>query len=595
MTKVETSLEPRTKFLATLGRLPGTWRALTVTVTAGLCEGLGLTLFIPLLETLDGADEELGKASTILKTVLDTVHIPMNLFTMLAMIVVLVGGSFAIAYAKDRMLERARHGHMEALRKALGENLFHSRWHHLSRQASGDMVNNLLIECHRSAAGLIHQVMVVATIIHIAIFAVISSWLSWKLLALSIALAALVGWMIRPLHGRSRNIGNAIIKANRNYGVHIVDYLKGARLIRVTGSEHRVLEHLQGLNRTAVNTSLSSEVIRVFTFFLVQTLAVAILAGIIAVSRQGLGIPTAVLFTFLIIMARMVPRLIQLQQYYQGYVSYAAILPVVDAAIAAARDQAEERGAGGEPFRVLAHGVELHEVTFHYENETKGAVSAVSISIPRNNTVAIVGGSGAGKSTVIDLIAGLQIPDAGRITIDGVDLGRIDLLSWRKRIGYVTQDVVIFNDTVRNNLVFAHPEATEADIDEVLELTHLNDVIGELPDGLDTILSEGGVRLSGGQKQRLALARALIGDPQLLLLDEATSALDNESESLIQDALESIAHRLTIVVVAHRLATVRKADTIFVMEGGRIVESGAFDALVAGKGRFSELHESQFS
>jgi ATP-binding cassette, subfamily B, bacterial MsbA len=595
MTRVEAPVEPRSSFLATLGRLPGTWIALAVTVTAGLCEGLGLTLFIPLLETLDDGGKELGTASTILKTVLDTVHLPMNLFTMLAMIVVLVGGSFAIVFAKDRMLERARHGHMEALRKALGESLFLSRWHHLSGQSSGDVVNKLLIECHRSAAGLILQVMVVATIVHIAIFVVISSLLSWRLLALTIALAALVGWLIRPLHGQSRHIGDAIIKANRNYGVHIVDYLKGARLIRVTGSETRVLERLQGLNRTAVKTSLSSEVIRVFTFFLVQTLAVAILAGIIAVSRQGLDIPTSVLFTFLIIMARMVPRLIQLQQYYQGYVGYAATLPVVDAAIAAARDQAEDRGAGGEPFGALTGGVELHEVTFRYDTETKGAVSAVSLRIPRNNTIAIVGGSGAGKSSVIDLIAGLQIPQAGRITIDGIDLRRMDLLSWRKRIGYVTQDVIIFNDTVRNNLVFAHPEATAADIGEVLELTRLGDVIEELPDGLDTVLGEGGVRLSGGQKQRLALARALIGDPQLLLLDEATSALDNESEHLIQKALGSIAHRLTIVVVAHRLATVRKADTIFVMERGRIVESGSFDALVAGKGRFSELHESQFS
>ena len=581
-------------FFATLGRLPGTWLALTVTVTAGLCKGLGLTLFIPLLETLDSGGNELGKGGALLKTVLDAVHIPMNLFTMLAMIVLMVGSSFAIAFAKDRMLERSRHGHMEALRKALGESLFLSRWHHLSGQSSGNVVNNLLIECHRSAAGLILQVMVVATVIHIAIFAIISSLLSWRLLALTILLAALVGWMIRPLHARSRNIGDAIIKANRNYGVHIVDYLKGARLIRVTGSEQRVLERLQGLNRTAVETSLSSEVIRVFTLFLVQTLAVAILASIMAVSRQGLGVPTAVLFTFLLIMARMVPRLIQLQQYYQGYAGYAATLPVVDAAIAAARDQAEERG-GGEPFRELAQGVELGEVSFHYENETKGAVSAVSMCIPRNNTVAIVGRSGAGKSSVIDLIAGLRIPDAGRITIDGVDLRRMDLLSWRKRIGYVTQDVIIFNDTVRNNLVFSHPEATEADIGKVVELTRLGDIIEALPDGLDTVLGEGGVRLSGGQKQRLALARALIGEPQLLLLDEATSALDNESESLIQKALESIAHRLTIVVVAHRLATVRKADTIFVIEEGRIVESGSFDALVAGKGRFSELHESQFS
>ena len=167
--------------------------------------------------------------------------------------------------------------------------------------------------------------------------------------------------------------------------------------------------------------------------------------------------------------------------------------------------------------------------------------------------------------------------------------------TWRRRIGYVTQDIVVFNESLRDNILFVHPEGTEHDIRRVVDITHLRDVVEEMPQGLDTVLGEGGVRLSGGQKQRLALARALMGDPQVLLLDEATSALDTESERMIQKAIESIAHKFTIVIVAHRLSTVRKADRICVMERGHIVESGSYDELLARNGRFAELHEHQFA
>ena len=582
-------------FFSSLGRLPGTWLMLTVAVVAGLCEGLGLALFVPVLEILDSGDTTSGRGLALVAKAFDAVSLPVNLFTLLAVVVVLVSGSLVIAFGKDRMLVRARYGYVDGLRRSLTEGLFHSRWHHLSRQAGGEVTNLLLIECHRSAAGLTHQVLCVATFIQVAIFAVFSALLSWQLLVLCLLLAALVACMIWPLHQRTRAIGEETIRVNKVFGFRVVDFLKGSRLVRITGTEDRILAKIQALNLRTIDAANAAEVIRAFTYFLVQALTVVILAGIIAISRQGLGVSTPVLLTFLLIMARMAPRLIQLQQYYQAYSGYAAASPVIDGAIAEARAAAEDRRAGKSPFAAIAEDVALEDVSFRYPNEEKVAVEAISLRIPRNTMTAVVGASGAGKSTLIDLIAGLREPDSGRIAIDGVDLGDIDLVSWRRRIGYVTQDVTIFNDTVRNNLLFAHPDASEADIRQVLDLVRMDGIVAALPDGLETVLGEGGVRLSGGQKQRLALARALIGEPQLLLLDEATSALDNESESLIQKALESIAHRLTIVVVAHRLATVRKADTIFVMEGGRIVESGAFDDLVAGKGRFSELHESQFS
>ena len=582
-------------FFATFGRLPRTWLALAVTVVAGLCEGLGLALFMPLLVILDGGGRDPGGGIALVKSAFAAVGMPVNLFTMLVLIVFLVGGSLLIIFAKDRLLARAKFGKMGALRKALSESLFLSDWNHLSHRAGGEVANQLLVECLRSAAGLTLQVMVVATCIQIAIFAAISAILSWKLLLLCVLLAAGVAWLIQPLHRRTKAIGEEINKANRVYGFYVADFLRGARLVRVTGSEDRVLERIQGFNQATTKEFRDAEVTRTFSYFVVQALTVAILASVIAASRQVFGIPTPTLLTFLLIMARMAPRFIQLQQYYQAYAEYAAAFSVIDDAIDSGRDQAEKRHGGARPFRAMDDGLALETVSFRYPDEDKGAVEAVSLNIPRNAMVAVVGASGAGKSTLIDLIAGLREPDSGRIAIDGVDLAEIDLVSWRRRIGYVTQDVTIFNDTVRNNLLFAHPDAGEADIRQVLDLVRMRDIVAALPNGLNTVLGEGGIRLSGGQKQRLALARALIGDPQLLLLDEATSALDNESERLIQEALESIAHRLTIVVVAHRLATVRRADMIYVMEGGRIVESGAFDALVAGKGRFSDLHDSQFS
>ena len=583
-------------FFKVLGQLPSTWWTLAVAVMAGLCEGFGLVLFVPLLEILDGGGAGTGKGTAIAQSFFNAVNLPMNVFTMLSVIVILIVASLAIVFGKDLMLARAKYRHLEGLRGGIIGSLFLSRWDHMSRQASGEVINQLLMECYRSSSALTYQVMAVAVAIQVAIFAVISALLSWKLLVLCMALGAVVVWAIRPLNRRARSIGEATNVANRDYGFHVVDYLRGARLVRVSGSEERVLRRLKRLNRAFIDVSMATEVITHLTYFVVQAIPVVILGTVIALSHGILGVPTSVLLTFLLIMARMAPRLTQLQQHYQAYSIYAPAIPSVDGAIAAGRAATEDRRTAGRPFERLEEALELEDVTFRYEDESEGAaVEAISLSIPRNTMTAVVGGSGAGKSTLIDLIAGLRVPDSGRITIDGVDLGGIDLLSWRRHIGYVTQDVTIFNDSLRNNLTFVHPEAGEADIQRVLELTHLTEFVATLQDGMETVLGEGGVRLSGGQKQRLALARALIGDPQLLLLDEATSALDNESERLIQKALESIAHRLTIVVVAHRLATARRADRIFVMEGGRIVESGTFDELLARDGRFFQLHDVQFS
>jgi subfamily B ATP-binding cassette protein MsbA len=217
----------------------------------------------------------------------------------------------------------------------------------------------------------------------------------------------------------------------------------------------------------------------------------------------------------------------------------------------------------------------------------------VDLTLRRGSVTALVGPSGAGKSTLAALLPRFMDPTAGRVTLDGIDLRDVTLASLRARIGLVTQDVVLFDDTVRRNVAYGRPDAKEADVREALAAANALAFVDALPEGLDTRVGEGGARLSGGQRQRLAIARALLKDPPILVLDEATSALDAESERAVQEALVRLMAGRTVLVIAHRLSTVRRADQLAVLDAGRIVETGRHADLLAAGGLYRRLHDLQ--
>ena len=212
---------------------------------------------------------------------------------------------------------------------------------------------------------------------------------------------------------------------------------------------------------------------------------------------------------------------------------------------------------------------------------TVRAVNGLSFSIQRGSTFALVGESGSGKSTVTDLVLGLQIPERGRVLIDGVPLDQWRLNSFRQRVGYVPQDPQLFHSTIRDNLLWSFEGAQEDDLWKALQLANAASFVKDFPQGIDTVVGDRGVRLSGGQRQRIALARALLRKPELLILDEATSALDSESERLIQQSIDQVARDTTILIVAHRLSTIARAEQVYVLHQGRIVEEGSFSKLSA--------------
>jgi subfamily B ATP-binding cassette protein MsbA len=238
-------------------------------------------------------------------------------------------------------------------------------------------------------------------------------------------------------------------------------------------------------------------------------------------------------------------------------------------------------------------GVALEEVTFTYPGRETPALDAVSLTVEPGSVVAVVGPSGAGKSTLLSLLLRFADPDAGRVTLDGVDLRRLDPAELRSHLAYVPQETLLFSGSVAENLRLAKPSASAAELRAAAEAADAHDFISELPQGYDTPVGERGVKLSGGQRQRLAIARALLRDPRVLLLDEATSSLDGESEAAVQRALARLMAGRTTVVVAHRLATVMNADRIYVLHEGRVVDAGKHAELIARGGLYRDLFASQ--
>ena len=470
-----------------------------------------------------------------------------------------------------------------------------SSWEHSATFSHGEAVNEMVIECGRSGNALGFELMAVASAIQIFIYMLFSVVISWPLMAIAAGFGVLTYLIVRPFNIRAKQLGEMTSKANRDLSFYCLEYLRILKIAKATATIHFAQDEISNKNQSFFDVSFNSQMNSTQVHFIVQALPVLLLTGILGISYQIIQVPVPVILVFLLFMMRVAPRIGTLQHQVQTYNQRCHALGIVNEAIENSDKAAEILNPEGKKFDRIENQISLENVSFSFPDGETPAIDDVSMTFGRNELVAIVGASGAGKSTLMDILTGIRIPRHGRVSIDDTNLMAFDLKSWRRRIGIVTQDIAILNTSLRNNLKFFNPEATDEEIEEALTTVHLKEIVEDLSEGLDTILGEGGVRFSGGQKQRIALARALLRSPELLLLDEATSALDNESERDVQKALHEVAKKMTIVIIAHRLSTVRQANKIYVLDKGRLMESGTYDDLMEHDGLFAKLRNIEIN
>ncbi|HJR07179.1 MAG TPA: ABC transporter ATP-binding protein [Pyrinomonadaceae bacterium] len=428
-------------------------------------------------------------------------------------------------------------------------------------------------------------------------FLAASFYYSWRLTLGSLLIAPVIGVLTARFGKSLRNLARETYEGSQRLVDTAQESLANHHIVKAYRGEAREQRRFTTVARQIVSANLRSARINGFAPPVIEIIGVIAVAILLYFGRREImagHMNPAQFLTFLFF----------LFSSYDPMRKLSRLQNALEIALAAARHVWEvmdenletvERKDAVE-LKPLRDAIELRDVSFEYANsEERTVLRSVSLTIPAGKMVALVGESGGGKSTLSKLILRFHDPVSGAILWDGTDLRDATLRSLRQHIGLVTQETVLFNDTVRYNISYSRPDATEAQIEDAARVAYADDFIKELPQGYDTVVGERGIFLSGGQRQRLAIARAVLADASVLVLDEATSALDAESERLVQKALANLTRNRTTLVIAHRLSTIRRADTIVVMERGRIIEMGKHEELLTQSGTYKKLYELQFA
>ena len=546
-------------------------------IGVSVLSGVGIVMLIPLLNMLEIGDNRLPDWFM-------TLGYPLQVGLLLVGYVLLV----TVKTLLSRSLNIRENAFIEetgmALRKKLYTVLSGASWESLTARKDADVINLFTSQCGQVSYGIAEVIHFLASIVSAAVQLGIALMMSLPVTALVCVMGACMLAIFMPLRKKSREYGDEMIRLSREFYSELQNQLASVKEVRAYGVEREHAALFESIS-AAFKTARMKYVRQSSVPGVVYSLAAAVMIALVyLVCTLGLKVETDRLVVLVYVFARLWPVFSGFQGRIQ---SINSCVPAYEKLIEAMREMQPETDVAetDEDFSRWRE-IRFDNVHFAYRNSDEETLRGVSFSLERGEKLALLGRNGAGKTTAVNLLLGFLLPRSGAILVDGKPLEAACIRAWRTQVGYVPQDPLILNASVRENLTRFHPNATEDELIAALRKAMAWGFVSRLPDGLDTVLGDRGVRLSGGERQRIVLARVLLGRPSLIVLDEATSALDYESETAFHDAIASFGKDAAVVLIAHHGATIAMADSAVVLEKGSVVEQGLISELAGRDGGY---------
>ena len=505
----------------------------------------------------------------------------------------------AVHYAALYVMAGIRTGVSRDLRQGLYEQLMSMPLAWLSESKRGDIMSRFthdLMEVEHSVIGSLEALLKSPLMILVSLVTLIA--LSWKLTLFAFVLLPVTGALISRW---SKRLKRHAQKGKEELG-HLVAVLEetllGMRVLKAFNAEAQFASayarrnhgHFKAMRRMHRRESMSSPMSEVVSL---SVMALLLAYGGSLVLEGNSALSGDWFIGYLVVFSQIIPPARSLSDGYFRVSKGAASLERLEGLFDGSLPTELDLGKSGMPAPKWHKAIEFKDVVYRYPDQDIPALNGLNLTIPAGKVVALVGTSGSGKTTTAHLLSKFANPTSGVVEVDGIDLKSISGTSWRSRLAVVTQDAILFQGSIADNIVLGDPQPDDARMKSAAEAAHVLEFAEAMPDGLETMVGDSGGKLSGGQRQRVALARALYRDADLILLDEATSALDAESESIVQQALGQVLREKTVVVIAHRMSTVREADMVVVLDAGKAIEWGSHEELLASGGRYAELTQLQ--
>jgi len=564
-----------------------------IVLVAGIFEGLGISIIIPLLnhskvsESQDRYTQivyELMGYAGVEISIRNILFLLVGLFIIKAIFVVSQG-----AYSAHLMTDFG-----SEMKKRFCQKYARVSYEYFINRNAGYFNNIITTEVDIALSGLNNYIQVIICIIYISIYLISAFLLNPVLTSLVIMVAGIFFLSLRVVNKYIRKLSFFITRLNAEIQSLTIQLIHNYKYLKATNGFAPVLKqafHKIDLHRTY---QFRIQFINSIPSSFVEVVSILFLSLLVWYYMEIQHKPIGAVIILLVFFWRALNRVLNFQNYWQRFCSYAGAINIVETANQEL-DRYQERW-GSKKIHDFKDGIHLENIHFSFGD--KKIIDTVSISIPKGKIIGIVGPSGSGKTTLLDIIVGMLRPQSGQVKIDNSRYGELDIHSFRKIIGYVTQDPVIFDDSVANNISFWSPGKSgpdnEGKIRQAAALAYCLDFIDENKSGFDAIIGDRGVKLSGGQRQRIAIAREIYKNPKLIIFDEATSALDTESERFIQNSILKLKGKFTLVIIAHRLSTIRQCDIIYVLSRGKVVEEGTFEELTLKEnGLFKRMCDEQ--